>query len=77
MAKKITCRQMGGPCDLEMTGDSVDEIVGKGAAHLAEMAEQGDAEHKAAVEMMNSSDPAGKEEWFKKFAETFANAPDA
>lgn len=77
MAKKITCRQMGGPCDQEFTGDSVEEIVGKGAEHLNQMSEKGDAEHKAAKDMMDNSDEAAKGEWFKKFGEIFASAPDA
>jgi predicted small metal-binding protein len=77
MAKKLTCRDLGGPCDFEMLGATPDEVVGKGAAHLQEMSEKGDVPHKEAMDMMNNSDEAAKGEWFKKFGETFANAPDA
>lgn len=76
MAKKITCKQMGGPCDFEITGETPEEIMQKGGEHVNQMADT-DEGHKAAKDMMDNSDDAAKAEWFKTFNETFASAPDA
>ncbi len=36
MAKSICCRDVGVPCDFTATGDTVEEIMAKAAAHAKE-----------------------------------------
>ena len=35
--KTMTCKQMGGPCDLPLRGESADEVIKAQDAHLKEM----------------------------------------
>lgn len=77
--KTMTCRQMSGPCDTEMTAATSNEMMEMGAAHLNEMAEKGDEEHKKALEMMNQAEanPEMGKAWYEKFTSDFASQPDA
>ena len=33
--KTMTCRQLGGPCDLALTGETADEVIQAQDRHLA------------------------------------------
>ena len=39
--KTVTCKQMGGPCDTKIQGNTPDEIMHKGDDHVNEMAAKG------------------------------------
>ena len=71
----MTCRQMGGPCDMPIHGETAEEMSRNGAAHLQE---QNDEEHKQVMGMMQStqSDPAVKKQWDDEFARKFAELPE-
>ena len=43
--KTMTCRQLGGPCDLALHGDTADEVIKAQDAHLKEMVAGGDEAH--------------------------------
>lgn len=47
-----TCRQLGGPCDLELYGETADEIVKAQDRHLREATRRGQMDHKPAHEAM-------------------------
>ena len=47
--KKITCRDLGGPCDMELAGNSFREIGKKSYDHVMEQIKSGDEAHKAAA----------------------------
>ncbi len=68
----MTCKQLGGPCDVEFSGETLDEIITNGTAHVMEMADQ-DEEHGKAKQMMEDAqkDPKLAEEWFKGVKATF------
>ena len=74
--KTMTCKQMGGPCDVAFTADTPDEMIQLGSAHVTEMADK-DSEHKKAAEMMAAAqtNPALAQEWDKKFQADFAALP--
>jgi len=76
MAKALTCRDMGGPCDEEFVGESMDEIMRMGEMHVNEMSEAGDEEHIRVKEMMDSPDPEMMEKWKEEFAQKWENAPE-
>lgn len=75
--KSFTCREMGGPCDTMVTGTTADEIMKNGGAHVMEMSNQGDEEHKKVLDMMNGmmGTPEG-DKWIQDFAAKFAAKPE-
>ena len=52
--KTMTCRALGGPCDLEHHGDSADDVIKAQDRHLKEAEESGDATHREARDAMKS-----------------------
>ena len=71
--KKLTCKDLGGPCDMELTGDSFQEIGKKSYEHVMEQIKNGDEAHKAAAgKMRNASSEEQKSmmaEYEKRFNE--------
>ncbi len=43
--KTMTCRQLGGVCDLEHQGESPDDVIKAQDRHLKEAEKAGDARH--------------------------------
>ncbi len=74
--KTMTCRQMGGPCDASISGESAEEMMTNGAAHISSMDDEG---HKKAVEMMEEmqNNPDAGKVWNEDFAKKFAELPEA
>ncbi len=52
--KTMTCRALGGPCDLEHHGDSADDVIKAQDRHLKEAEKAGDATHQEARDAMKS-----------------------
>ena len=65
----MTCAQMGGPCDKEITGSTPDEMMEKGMEHL----EEAHPEMAAQVKAMAKDDPV-MVEWNKKFMKEWKKA---
>ena len=57
--KKFTCREMGGVCDAEISGETVEEVMQKGHEHVKGVE---DDEHKKLMEDMNSKGEEGMKE---------------
>jgi hypothetical protein len=78
--KTMTCKQMGGPCDTELHGETPDEMIASGAKHIEEMATRGDPGHKKIKmtmdEMLSFPDSDVNKEWLKKFKSDFAKLPE-
>lgn len=70
----MTCRQMGGPCDMPLHGETPEEMMDNGAKHVNEMAMNGDEAHKKVKEAMDSmqKDPESGKAWNEKFMKDFA-----
>lgn len=64
--KTMTCKQLGGACDLEFHADTFDEIAAQSKAHGTEMFQQQDAAHLTAMNTMKEmmQDPAAMQKWF-------------
>ena len=43
--KKMTCKQLGGACDIEFLGESFDDIASQSKKHGMEMFQKGDVAH--------------------------------
>ena len=69
--KMMTCAQMGGECDAEITGNSKEERMMNGMKHLEEAHPKVAADVKAA----SASDPM-MVAWNEKFDKDYAAAPE-
>ena len=59
--KKFTCSEMGGVCEAEITGETVEEVMQKGHEHVKGVE---DDEHKKLMEDMDSKGEEGmKSSW--------------
>ena len=66
--KSMTCKQLGGACDLEFQADSFEEIAQLSQKHGKEMFEQGDEAHLKAMQEMRvlMQDPEAMQQWMDK-----------
>ncbi len=74
--KKITCKQMGGPCDEVFTGNTTGEIAAAAEKHITERAKT-DPAHQDTYDMMAeaASTPEKHKKWQEDFQKTFDDAP--
>jgi hypothetical protein len=77
--KTMTCKQLGGPCDLQLHGGTADEIIKAQDAHLKDVVASGDETHKVALKEMEGrwQDPTAGKGWYEKAKENFAALPTA
>ncbi len=71
--KTMTCRQLGGACDMEFHAETFEEMAELSRKHGMEMYEKGDPEHLEAMEKMKElmKDPIAVEEWYELKREEF------
>jgi hypothetical protein len=55
--KKATCKDLRGPCDFEVVGDTAEEMGDAGKKHVMEMVAAGDEDHKVAMDSMMNLNP--------------------
>lgn len=69
----MTCKQLGGACDIEFHAETFEEIAEKGKNHGMEMFQKSDEEHlkvmKEMTELMN--DPQAMKEWMERKKKEF------
>lgn len=70
----MTCRQLGGPCDLELSGATADEVIKAQDRHLREAVRRGDVAHAPAHEEMKGRwrHPVRAMGWYRDAKRTFA-----
>lgn len=76
--KTMTCRQMGGPCDLAFHGNSADDVIKAEDKHLREMVAGGDEGHREAAQAMKGrwKNPIAGVGWYMKTKKAFAALPE-
>ena len=76
--KTMTCRQLGGPCDLELRADTADEVIKAQDRHLKEVVAAGDAAHEDALKAMKGrwKHPLKGMGWYKDTKREFAALPE-
>ena len=76
--KTMTCRQMGGPCDLAFQGNSADDVIHAQDAHLKEVVAAGDTSHADALKDMRGrwKNPLKGMGWYRQTKKTFAALPE-
>ena len=75
----MTCRQLGGPCDLEHQGESADEVIKAQDRHLKEAVAAGDEAHRPAREDMKGrwKHPIAGMGWYRTAKRDFAALPES
>lgn len=74
----MTCKQLGGPCELALHGATADEVIKAQDAHLKDVVAKGDATHEAALKAMKARwrRPLSGMAWYKKAKADFAGLPE-
>ena len=76
--KTMTCTQLGGPCDLPLTGATADEVIKLQDQHLKDAVGAGDATHEQALKEMKGrwKNPIKGMGWYKTAKKDFAALPE-
>jgi predicted small metal-binding protein len=75
--KTMTCRQLGGACDLELRGTTADEVIKLQDKHLKSVVAEGDETHREALEQMKGrwKHPIKGMGWYRDVKRDFATRP--
>ena len=76
--KTMTCKQLGGACDVEFTANTFEEIAHMSKKHGTEMFQKGDELHLKAMGDMQQlmKSPEAMAAWFKNRRKEFESLPD-
>ena len=76
--KTMSCKQLGGPCDLELHGDTADEVIKAQDRHLKEVVAGGDTVHEGAWKEMKGrwKRPISGMSWYRQAKRDFAALPE-
>jgi hypothetical protein len=74
----MTCRQLGGPCDLALRGGTADEVIKAQDSHLKETGASGDPSHDDALREMKGRwrHPISGMGWYRQTKREFAALPE-
>lgn len=70
----MTCRQLGGPCELALQGSTADEVIKAQDAHLRKAVADGDPSHQPALDAMKGrwKHPIAGMGWYRQVKRDFA-----
>ncbi|MBP9816444.1 MAG: DUF1059 domain-containing protein [Candidatus Pacebacteria bacterium] len=71
MAKTVTCRELGGTCEEQFSGETFNEIMQKGGAHM-----MGDEAHTSAIMSMEARTGENREQWMERMQREFDAKPE-
>jgi len=76
--KTMTCRQLGGPCDLAHHGANADDVIKAQDRHLKEVVANGDEIHQSALQDMKGrwKHPISSMGWYRQAKRDFADLPE-
>jgi predicted small metal-binding protein len=76
--KTMTCKELGGPCDIAHRGESANEVIKAQDRHLKEVVAAGDTAHQGALEEMKGrwKHPVAGMGWYRSAKRDFANRPE-
>ena len=76
--KTMTCRQLGGACDLEFHAETFEEIAEISKNHGGDMFRKGDEPHLKAMQEMRDmmQSPEAMQAWFEKKRREFEALPN-
>jgi hypothetical protein len=75
--KTMTCKQLGGPCEVPHSGNTANDVIKAQDGHLKEMVAGGDETHKNALKEMQGrwKKPLSGMGWYRKVKREFAALP--
>ena len=75
--KTMTCKQLGGPCDLPVTGNMGNDVIKAQDHHLNEIVAAGDTDHESAMQDMKSrwKNPIAGMGWYRQVKRDFKALP--
>jgi hypothetical protein len=75
--KTMTCRQLGGACDLALPGEDANEIIHAQDRHLRDAVAAGSTDHELALREMKSRwrRPISGMAWYRQVQRDFATLP--
>ena len=77
--KTMTCTQLGGACDLQLSGTTADEVIRAQDRHLREAVASGDGRHQPALADMQGrwKHPVKGLGWYRQVKRDFSALPEA
>lgn len=72
--KQLTCRELGGACDVLITGASPEQMGEHSKQHAMAMVQLGDAAHIEAMEKMRALSPEEFQAFWADFLKKFEEA---
>jgi hypothetical protein len=75
--KSMTCRQLGGACDLAHQGDDANEVIKAQDRHLRDAVAAGRSDHEVALKEMKGrwKRPVSGLKWYRQAQRDFAALP--
>ncbi|MEZ5410163.1 MAG: hypothetical protein R2761_19190 [Acidimicrobiales bacterium] len=75
--KTMTCRQLGGTCDVAHHGDDANDIIKAQDQHLKDAVAAGQADHEPALKDMKGrwKRPLSGMKWYRQVQRDFAELP--
>ena len=75
--KSMTCRQLGGPCDLEHHGNDANEVIHAQDRHLKDAVAAGNDDHAEALKQMTGrcKRPISGLRWYRQVQRDFGALP--
>ena len=76
--KTMTCKQLGGPCDHQLQGETADVVIKAQDRHLKEAVAGGDETHAGALKTMKGRwrHPISGMGWYRTAKRDFADLPE-
>lgn len=76
--KAMTCRQLGGPCELALEGATADQVIKAQDRHLRDAVAAGDDSHESALADMKGrwKHPISGMGWYRKVKRDYAALPE-
>ena len=76
--KTMTCKQLGGPCDLALSGKTANDVIKAQDRHLKEVVVSGDETHTSALKEMQGrwKNPIAGMGWYRQAKRDFAALPE-
>jgi len=76
--KTMMCKQLGGPCDFPLHGNTADEVIKLQDKHLKDMVTGGDVAHDGALKEMKGrwKRPLSGMGWYRNTKRNFAALPE-
>lgn len=76
--KAMTCKQLGGPCDVAHHGDDANDVIKAQDRHLKEVVAAGDTAHEPALDAMKGrwKRPVSGLKWYRQAQRDFETLPE-